>query len=233
MTHLKSFEHSAKFQNLLLRPCLHNQFPGICLNSVSTFLYHSVKIHSGEGQSQDGGVQGCRVCISSQVGHQQGASEGPQTPKGMEGIPMRLGKLWGKERERKIGGGLGLVSLRGSRGRGGISTLGRAHPYCGDQWGQEGTFRGSGDWMGTQQASPPPTQAQQTSWGHGPDPQPSQAPSSHADPGPKPPPRASSNHEGPRFEIHHPHQGIFWLFFFFFAGSCGFQGLPSQTGGWA
>ena len=50
---------------------------------IKDTLKNTQKDNSGlRAQSQDGGV-----CISSQLGHLLGAGGGPQTPKGMRGIP--------------------------------------------------------------------------------------------------------------------------------------------------
>ena len=43
--------------------------------------------NKASGQSNDGGVGGCGVRISSQLGQLPGTGGGPRTPNGMGGIP--------------------------------------------------------------------------------------------------------------------------------------------------
>ena len=64
--------------------------------------------------------------------------------RGQEESPHDLvGCVWGgKEAGRKSGGGMGPVPLRGSRGRGGVHTLGGDHSQGGDKRGQGETFSG-------------------------------------------------------------------------------------------
>ena len=109
---------------------------------------------SKRGWSQDGGVEGHRVRVSLQPGHLLGAGGGPRTPKRTGGFPTRPGRtLGGKEGGRKHGGRMGLVPLRGKRGRGGAPKLRGAHSWRGNQRGWGETFRGSGNQRGMRPAS--------------------------------------------------------------------------------
>ena len=52
------------------------------------------------GWSQDGGLGGRGIRVSSQLGPLPGTSGGPQTPTGTGGSPQRPGRTWGVGRVR-------------------------------------------------------------------------------------------------------------------------------------
>lgn len=103
--------------------------------------------------SQDGRAGGHRASTSSHVGHPSGHPPGTGggllTPKERGRSPTGPGRTL---RERKSGGGTWPASLRGCWERGGVSTIGGAHPWYGELWGQEKTFGGWGDQRGREPA---------------------------------------------------------------------------------
>lgn len=103
--------------------------------------------------SRDGRAGGHRASTSSHVGHPSGHPPGTGggllTPKERGRSPMRPGRTL---RERKSGGGTWPASLRGCWERGGVRTIGGAHPWYGELWGQEKTFGGWGDQRGREPA---------------------------------------------------------------------------------
>ena len=126
------------------------------------------------GQSQDGGVGGCTVHVSSQLGHLPDAGGGPQHPRGEEEPPrdqVRCGGGRGEERWRPDGNGAPEGWLGEERDY---------HTWRGPLTSRESmekreTLRGLEDWRGTQLAFSLPTQPQGACWSPGPGPPTSKA----------------------------------------------------------
>ena len=57
------------------------------LYSTGNYTQYLTIDYNGRGQSQDGGLGGHRIRVSTQLGHLPGTGGGPQTPKGTGGTP--------------------------------------------------------------------------------------------------------------------------------------------------
>ena len=94
--------------------------------------------------SQDGGLGGCRIHVSAQLGHLPGTSGGPQTPKGAGGIHSdQVGRgAWGGVRgeEKWRRDGTGTSEGRLGEGKGSHARRGK----LGDHWEGRGS-KGSVD----------------------------------------------------------------------------------------
>ena len=95
-------------------------------HSIPVILYARFKNYC-RGQSQDGGVGGCGVHISSQLGHLSDTGGEPQHPRGQEKSPSDLVGYSEEGRGKRSGGRMGLAPLRDGWGRGRLPTPGEVH----------------------------------------------------------------------------------------------------------
>ena len=135
--------------------------------------------------SQDGGIEGSRVHVSSQLGQLLGTGQGPRTPKGTGGTPMWASGTWGVGKKRsRSGRDQGLWGVVEGDER--FPQLEWPTDCKGVSGGRERTFTGWEDQKATWPAFPLPPWAPRSSLGSQPEPLLSKARSSGAEPKPHP-----------------------------------------------